>query len=117
MNIAVDFDGTLCEHRFPEIGEENSWIIKHLIELREAGHKLILWTCRSDLGNRAYLSEAIEWCRERGLEFDAHNENLPSVLAVNGNWDSRKIFADIYIDDRAALPNNIEEIIHLPNPL
>lgn len=94
---AVDFDGTLCRDEFPNIGEPNSILIEYLKELRKVGGKVILWTCR--VGRK--LDEAVEWCKEKGLEFDAINSNLPEVLAFYGR-EGRKIYADFYIDDKAA---------------
>lgn len=93
---AVDFDGTLCESVFPGIGSPNMALINHLIKRRKQGNKIILWTCRC--GDR--LKDAVEWCREYGLEFDAVNENLQEMIEWHGN-DCRKIFADVYIDDKA----------------
>lgn len=93
---AVDFDGTLCESVWPGIGRPNMALIKHLIKRRRGGNKLILWTCRC--GKR--LEEAVSWCDYHGLKFDAVNENLPEMIEYFGN-DSRKIFADVYIDDKA----------------
>ena len=97
--IAVDFDGTLCRDCYPKIGEANEGLIRRLKELRAQGDKLILWTCRR--GER--LEEALFFCLARGLVFDAVNENLPETLERFGG-DSRKIFADLYIDDRCASP-------------
>ena len=94
--FAIDFDGTLCESVWPEIGEPNKELIKYLIERRKQGDKLILWTCRS--GEK--LKAAVDWCREHDLKFDAVNENLPELIELFGN-DCRKIGADIYIDDKA----------------
>ena len=103
---AVDFDGTLCENAWPDIGEANEPLIKALKDFRESGEKVILWTCRTD----DKLTEALEWCKERGLEFDAVNENLPEVLAAF-DGESRKIFAHVYIDDRAFNPSaNLRDI-------
>lgn len=99
MIIAVDFDGTLCESCYPEIGKANTPLINGLKEKQAQGDKLILWTCRSG----EYLENAVEWCRNHGLTFDTVNENLPEILELWGN-DSRKITADIYIDDRSATP-------------
>lgn len=99
MIIAVDFDGTLCEACFPNIGRPNFKLIRRLKNARNLGDKLILWTCRTDED----LSKALSWCSNLGLSFDAVNENLPEILALYGG-DSRKIFADIYIDDRAMAP-------------
>lgn len=98
--IAVDFDGTLCENEWPGIGETKWDTVQALIAARAAGARLILWTNR--VGPR--LAEAVEWCRQRELEFDAVNENLPEVLAAFVT-DCRKVYADIYLDDRAAQPS------------
>ena len=98
--IAVDFDGTLCENKWPEIGAAKWNTIQTLIAARAAGARLILWTNR--VGSR--LREAIEWCRNRELEFDAVNENLPEILAAF-TTDCRKVYADIYLDDKAAQPS------------
>lgn len=92
---AVDFDGTLCESIYPGIGEPNYALINHLIKRRKQGNKIILWTCRC--GER--LQEAVEWCADFGLGFDAVNENLPEMVIWYGN-ECRKVFADIYIDDK-----------------
>lgn len=96
--IAVDFDGTLCVNRYPEIGDPMYGTIAYLLKEKERGAKLILWTCRTgDL-----LQKAVSWCKERGLIFDAVNENLPEIIDSFGS-DTRKIFANEYIDDRNAL--------------
>ena len=94
--IAVDFDGTICRSAWPEIGEENGGLIEWLKECRRKGDKLILYTCRE--GN--LLSAAVMWCKARGLEFDAVNDNLPELVERYGD-NPRKISADIYLDDRA----------------
>ena len=98
--IAVDFDGTLCENAWPGIGETKWNTVQALIAAQAAGARLILWTNR--VGAR--LREAVEWCRQRELEFDAVNENLPEILAAF-TTDCRKVYADIYLDDRAAQPS------------
>ena len=98
--IAVDFDGTLCENEWPGIGETKWETVQALIAAQAAGARLILWTNR--VGAR--LAEAVEWCRQRELEFDAVNENLPEVLAAFVT-DCRKVYADIYLDDKAAQPS------------
>jgi hydroxymethylpyrimidine pyrophosphatase-like HAD family hydrolase len=94
--IAVDFDGTLCENKWPEIGRPNGHLIRYLRELKLAGHKIILWTCRTGQP----LDDAIEWCAKYGLIFDAINENVPEAIERFGG-DCRKIFADVYYDDKA----------------
>jgi hypothetical protein len=98
--IAVDFDGTLCEHCFPAIGAEVPKAFAVLKELQAAGHRLILWTMRNDGrtdGSGPVLTEAVEWCRERGVEFWALNGN-----PEQGAWSqSPKAYAQLYIDDAA----------------
>ena len=94
--IAIDFDGVLCRDAWPGIGEENSRILALAKFEKKEGAALILWTCRCG----EYLDAAVEWCRERGLELDAVNENLPERVALYGS-ESRKISADEYWDDRA----------------
>lgn len=93
--IAVDFDGTLCENNWPEIGEPRFGTIAYLLKEKKQGAKLILWTCR--IGEM--LEKAVEWCTEHGLEFDTVNENLPEIIESFGS-DTRKIFANEYLDDR-----------------
>jgi hydroxymethylpyrimidine pyrophosphatase-like HAD family hydrolase len=94
MIIAVDFDGTIVQHKYPAIGEEIPFAIESLKQLQKEGHQLILWTYRTgDL-----LQEAVEYCQDKGLEFYAVNQSYPEE-----DFDvsiSRKIYADLYIDDR-----------------
>ena len=98
--IAVDFDGCVVTDEFPEIGEPINETISALKAEQEAGSRVILWTCR--VGDR--LQEAVDWCTERGLTFDAVNENLAERIAQYGT-DTRKVSADEYWDDRArAMP-------------
>lgn len=94
MKIAVDFDGTIVAHKYPAIGEELLFAIETLKELQRRQHQLILWTFRSG----KELEEAVEYCRKRGLEFYAVNKNYPEE--VFDDSISRKIIADVYIDDR-----------------
>ena len=102
LRIAVDFDGTLCEYAFPKIGKQNQEqkeLLEILIKLKNEGHKIILWTNRGDNDQYKVLTEAVDWCRSKGLEFDAINENLPDQKKISGY--SPKIMADYYIDDKA----------------
>ena len=99
-------------------------MITYLKDRQSNGDKLILWTCRID----EMLDNAVRWCRNKGLIFDAVNENLPSVIAEFGT-DTRKIFANEYIDDRnvwlpsekrrtffiSVTENNVEIPAHLRN--
>lgn len=93
--IAVDFDGTLCDNWWPNIGPAHNELIEVLKFLKINGIKLILWTCREE----QMLMDAVAWCGEHGLKFDAVNSNLPELIERWGN-DPRKIGADIYLDDR-----------------
>ena len=108
--IAVDFDGTLCENKCPEIGEANEDMIYYLRKRQAEGDKLILWTCR--VGDM--LRKAINWCYNYGLIFNAVNENLPEIIDSFGS-DTRKIFANEYIDDRNTWPqkNDAADILYL----
>jgi len=94
MIIAIDFDGTIVEHRYPAIGRTRPFAFEALKALQAKQHRLILWSYRSG----KELNEAVEFCRMNGIEFYAVNKNYPEEK-WNEN-DSRKILADIYIDDR-----------------
>lgn len=102
--IAVDFDGTIVEDSFPDIGKPKQEIINWLKNSKEKGCKLILWTCRSNnikVENKGALDIAVTYCKEvLGLEFDAVNENLKEVKEKWDN-DTRKVLADYYLDDKA----------------
>lgn len=95
--IAIDFDGCLCRHEYPKIGEPNWEAINEAKRLRRDGACLILWTCRAG----KELEEAVEACRGWGLEFDAINENPQFRIDLYGGNDCRKIGADEYWDDQA----------------
>lgn len=93
--LAVDFDGTLCRDRYPNIGEPNFTVINYLKLRKMQGWSIILWTCRTaDL-----LDQAVHWCEQYDLTFDAINENLPQMIELYGG-DTRKVFADEYLDDK-----------------
>lgn len=93
MIIAVDFDGTVVDHRYPEIGEEAPFAVETLRKLTGSGHKLILYTMRSD----EYLDDAIRWFNDRGIplygiQYEPHQRE----------WSkSNKCYAELYIDDAA----------------
>jgi hydroxymethylpyrimidine pyrophosphatase-like HAD family hydrolase len=111
MKIAVDFDGTIVEHKYPAIGKTLLFAFETLKKLQEQQHQLILWTYRSG----KELDEAVEFCRKNGIEFYAVNKNYPEEL-FDEKTVSRKIQADYYIDDRniCGLPGwgEIWQIIH-----
>ena len=91
MIIAVDFDGTIVDFEFPKIGKIKPGVISVLNEMRERGHKIIIWTCR-DLG---YLAHAKKFMDINSIPYDAINENLTESISPYP-----KIYADLYIDDR-----------------
>lgn len=102
MTIAVDFDGTIVEHRYPAIGKERPFATATLRQLMADGHKLLLWSVREG----ETLQEAIDWCKERGVRFYAANTFLDeddgesiSTMDKNPNF-SRKLKVDCFIDDR-----------------
>lgn len=111
MKIAVDFDGTIVEHKYPAIGKTLLFAFETLKKLQEQQHQLILWTYRSG----KELDEAVEFCRKNGIEFYAVNKNYPEEV-FDEKTVSRKIQADYYIDDRniCGLPGwgEIWQIIH-----
>lgn len=94
LKIAVDFDGTIVEHDFPSIGKEKLFAFRTLKELEKKGARLILWTFRTG----RELDEAVEYCRKNGIEFYAVNKNYPEEVLDDSV--SRKIDADIFIDDK-----------------
>lgn len=113
MLIAVDFDGTIVEHRYPQIGKEIPFAIATLKQLQAERHLLILWSVREG----ELLEEAIEFCRQRGLEFYAVNANHPDEQAGSHvAHPCRKPKADLFIDDRnvGGLPDwgTIYEMVH-----
>jgi len=102
--LAVDFDGTLCEHKFPEIGEPKENVIKAIRAFAAAGTKIILHTCRDDFEGghyTGYLTAALMWCQVHAIPIDAVNEN-PWETFGRG-----KMYADRYIDDRAV---NVDDL-------
>jgi hypothetical protein len=101
--IAVDFDGTIVEHDFPHIGKLMPDAKNVINKLHNDGHKIIVWTCRNNTEPRypdwidAPVRSVMKFLEKSGIHFDCINENHPDM----GFWlDSRKVFADIYIDDR-----------------
>jgi len=94
MTIAVDFDGTIVENLYPKIGKECPFCIESLVKLqKEDHHQLILWTVREG----SLLEEAVNFCKYRGLEFYAVNQNNPDDKLGTG---PKKLRADLFIDDR-----------------
>ena len=92
--VAVDFDGTICEEMtYPGIGKLIPGADTVLKELKDSGAILILWTCRTG----KELADAVVFCMEHGILFDAVNQNYPQLPFGTSN----KVFADWYLDNRS----------------
>lgn len=99
--LAVDFDGTLCEDKFPEIGAPRLEVIKMVKEAQAHGCLLVLWTCR--IGQ--LIDDAVDWCNAHGMTFDAVNDNVRENTDKYGS-NPRKVYADFYLDDRSYTDHN-----------
>lgn len=109
MIVAVDFDGILCENRFPDIGRPHYYMISVVRQMMDAGFEVVLWTSRAD----DRLVQAVDWCSDRGLHFSAVNENAPSNRdQYEGEHPNgtRKVYADLYVDD-----HNVEFVHAMKN--
>lgn len=97
---SIDYDGTIVKNAFPEVGEPVDGAFETLKAMKEAGWKLILSTCREDEKKRAYLTEAVEFCKSHGVEFDGVNTTPMDLEFRDESSLRRKPFAHVYIDDR-----------------
>lgn len=97
MIYGIDFDGTIVEEKFPEIGKPVERVVNFIQKLKAEGHRWILITMREG----QYLDDAVAWLNEYGISPDAVNDNLPDRIAKWGN-NPRKVYADVYIDDHNA---------------
>lgn len=95
MIIAVDFDGVICNSAYPALGDPMPGVKKAIKEIRDRGHYVIVWTCRT--GDQ--LIEAVNWLRGERIGFDRINDHSPENIAIYGPG-GKKIYADVYIDDR-----------------
>ena len=122
MTIAIDFDGTIVTHAYPEIGKPIPFAIETLKRLQQVDHhQLILWSCREG----ELLQQAVDYCHERGLDFYAVNSNYPEEQQLNDAmpqtaFTPRKLQADMFIDDRnlGGIPDwgVIYQMIHSGQP-
>ena len=92
--IAIDFDGTIVEDNYPKVGKPMLFAFETMKRLQNDGYRLVLWTYRS--GSK--LDDAVLFCKEKGVDFYAVNNSFPNE--TYDSKDSRKIGADIFIDDR-----------------
>jgi len=117
MIIAVDFDGTIVEHAYPQIGKPIPFAIEALKRLQKEEHQIILWSVREG----ELLTQAVDYCKERGLEFYAVNTNFPDEEAIHDGMTARKLTADLFIDDRnlGGLPDwgVIYQMVHTGNAM
>lgn len=115
MYIALDFDGTCCESAFPEIGliqVQHRKVHEFIRKAHKAGHCIILWTCRENNPERAYLDEAVSWCKAHNIPINYVNENPENKMNRDG-LISRKIYADMYVDDRAVHISYVDRLSEL----
>jgi len=97
--IAIDFDGTIVKDQFPEIGEMVDKAKENILKLKKDGYTIIIWTCRSGVE----FAKAVQWLAENGIKYDQINESCPKNVAKYDGRDTRKVYADIYIDDKGLL--------------
>ena len=110
--VAVDFDGTLCADAFPEVGAPNQAVIDYVKRLAADGSKIILFTSREN-GTRKLLDEAVAFCKAQEIPLYAVNENPGNPHAAKIGLkpsDGRKVYADLYIDDKAINPAEIQDM-------
>ena len=116
--VAVDFDGTLCADAFPEVGAPNHAVIDYVKRLAADGSKIILYTSREN-GTRKLLDEAVAFCKAQEIPLYAVNENPGNPHAAKIGLkpsDGRKVYADLYIDDKAINPAEIERTAEYTRP-
>ena len=93
MIIAIDFDGTVVDHRYPNIGPDAPLAFEMLHDTNKSGHQLILYTMRCGL----FLEHAVNWFRERNIKLYGVQFNPDQKKWTSSN----KCYAEMYIDDAA----------------
>ena len=93
--FAIDFDGTIVEHEFPDIGPEKPYALETMRSLQKVGHKIIIWTCRTDVA----LDAMEAWLKKQNFTPDAINKNINNL-----DYAFPKVYADVYLDDRSFPP-------------
>lgn len=107
MIFAIDFDGTLHFGNFPGVGEPNYKLIEKIKHLKKDGHKFVLWTCR----NGEFLEPVIEFCKKYNIEPDAINDDVDEIIEYWKDDRSKKISADLYIDDCTITPEDFISLL------
>ena len=102
MIIAIDFDGTIVEDQFPDVGKMIPGAREAINKLYADGYTIIIWSCRTGIKK----ARAIEWLVMNGIKFHYFNKSCQTNVAAHGGKDTRKVYANLYIDDRMlyALP-------------
>ena len=100
MILAIDFDGTIVADEFPHIGEMRAGAKEAINKLHDEGYYIIIWTCRT----HARLQEAKQWLTDEGIRYHKINESCPASVEVYSGIDTRKVFANLYIEDRSIHP-------------
>lgn len=113
MIIAIDFDGTIVEDRYPEIGKMIDGAREVINRLYDEGYEIIIWSCRARVGK----ARAIEFLAKNGIKYHRFNESSPANLKQYNNVDTRKVYADLYIDDKGLMKplppwSEIYEMVH-----
>lgn len=112
MIIAIDFDGTIVENNFPRIGRLKPNAKEVISKLKAEGHYIIIWTCRKQQRE----TEARNFLIQNNIPFDLVNESNAVNVQKYGGVDTRKVYADVYIDDNGLVElhdwNDIYEMIY-----
>lgn len=113
MIVAIDFDGTIVEDRYPEIGKLIDGAREVINKLYDEGYEIIIWSCRARVGK----ARAIEFLAKNGIKYHRFNESSPANLKQYNNVDTRKVYADLYIDDKGLMKplppwSEIYEMVH-----
>ncbi len=106
MIIAIDFDGTIVRDEYPRIGPPLPGAFESIRKLKRNGHKIIIWTCRYG----KFLDEMIIFLKSNNVPFDTVNEHILEYKLLFGS-DMRKVYADLYIDDRNVMPWSWEDVL------
>lgn len=106
--LSIDFDGTIVEEGFPEIGKIKPRTVELMKQAKEQGHIIIVWTARSDI----HLEKAREFLIKNEIPYHFINENPEDEYAKKG-IQGRKLFSHVYLDDRAVHVDDIEDVFHM----
>ena len=101
--IVIDFDGTICEHKFPDIGEPMPGVKEALETLKKAGYRVIIHSCRT----ASYWKNILPGNQPKLVEGFMKYHKLP----YDTIWTPDKPIGVAYIDDKAIrFDNNWSDI-------